>query len=88
MLAMCYAKVEYLRDVRVGTSVGHREEERTVVLELEVLVGELLAIDGLATGALESVTQLRRSLCRIAAYVATGEVTTLEHELGDHAVEL
>jgi hypothetical protein len=25
---------------------------------------------------------------RICSYVATGEVTTLEHELGDHTVEL
>ena len=40
------------------------------MLQLEVLVGELLAVDGLATGA-----------------VATGEVTALEHELGDDAVE-
>lgn len=39
-------------DVRVGSGVGHRQEERLVVLKLEVLVGELLAIDGLATGAL------------------------------------
>ena len=40
------------------------------MLLLEVLVGELLAVDGLATGA-----------------VAAGEVTALEHELGDDAVE-
>lgn len=40
------------------------------MLDLEVLIGELLAVDGLATSA-----------------VATGEVTTLEHELGDDTVE-
>lgn len=40
------------------------------MLDLEVLVGKLLAVDGLATGT-----------------VATGEVTTLEHEVGDDAVE-
>lgn len=36
----------------------------------EVLIGELLTVDGAATGT-----------------VATGEVTTLEHELGNHTVE-
>lgn len=57
-------------DVRVGASVGHGQQTRAGVLDLEVLVGELLAVDGLATSA-----------------VATGEVTTLEHELGDDTVE-
>merc|ERR1711879_967243 len=62
---------EELGAVGVGAGVGHGEEERLVVGELEVLVGELLAVDGLSTSA-----------------VATGEVTTLEHELGDDTVEL
>ena len=39
-------------DLRVGAGVGHGEEEWLVVGELEVLVGELLTVDGLATGAL------------------------------------
>lgn len=39
-------------NVRVGASVGHGEHERLVVAELEVLVGELLTVDGLATSAL------------------------------------
>jgi hypothetical protein len=43
---------EELRAVGVGTSVGHREEARTGVLELEVLIGELVAIDRLATSAI------------------------------------
>lgn len=56
--------------VRVGAGVGHGQQTRAGVLDLEVLIGELLAIDGLATSA-----------------VATGEVTTLEHELRDDTVE-
>ena len=59
--------------------------------ELEVLVGELLAVDGLATSALlEDVSVLRSAQlgCVVRSYVATGEVTTLEHELGDDTVEL
>jgi hypothetical protein len=40
------------RDLRVGAGVGHREEEGSAMLQLEVLVGELLAVDGLATSAL------------------------------------
>lgn len=39
-------------NLRVRTSVGHGQEERLVVGELEVLVGELLTVDGLSTGAL------------------------------------
>lgn len=37
---------------RVGTSVGHGKESRLGVLLREVLVGELLPVDGLAAGAL------------------------------------
>ena len=38
--------------VRVGAGVGHGEEERLLVGELEVLVLELLAVDGLSASAL------------------------------------
>ena len=61
------------------------------MLQLEVLVGELLAVDGLATSALLEDASVLRSAqlrCVVCSYVATGEVTTLEHELGDHTVEL
>lgn len=60
-----------LRAVRVRAGVGHREQTRLVVLEVEVLVSELLAVDRLAARA-----------------VAGGEVTALEHEVGDHTVEV
>jgi len=40
-----------LRTVGVGSSVGHAEDARAGVLELEVLVLELVAIDGLASSA-------------------------------------
>lgn len=39
--------------LRVGASVGHGEETRLGVLADEVLIGELLTVDGLATSALE-----------------------------------
>jgi len=42
-------------DLRVGASVGHGEKAGASVLLHEVLVGELLAVDGLATGALHTV---------------------------------
>jgi len=46
-----------LADLRVGAGVGHGEKTRAGVLDLEVLIGELLAVDGLATRALlQSVT--------------------------------
>jgi hypothetical protein len=38
--------------IRVRASVGHGEKERLVVGKLEVLIGKLLAVDALATGAL------------------------------------
>lgn len=37
--------------VRVGASVGHRQDAGAGVLQLEVLIGELVAVDGLAASA-------------------------------------
>lgn len=42
---------EELGAVGVGASVGHGEDAGAGVLQDEVLVGELLAVDGLATSA-------------------------------------
>lgn len=56
--------------ISVGSSVGRGQKSGARVLDLEVLIGELLSVDGLATSA-----------------VVAGEVTTLKHEVGDHAVE-
>ena len=42
---------EELAAVGAGAGVGHREDARARVLELEVLVVELLAVDGLAARA-------------------------------------
>ena len=41
---------EELRTVGVGTGVGHAQQSRLGVLELEVLILELVAVDRLATG--------------------------------------
>jgi hypothetical protein len=40
--------------LRVGTSVGHGEKSGLGVLAGEVLVSELLTVDGLATSALDN----------------------------------
>lgn len=61
---------EELRTVGVGSGVGHGQQSRLGVLELEVLIGELVTVDGLSTGT-----------------VSVGEVTTLQHEVGDDSVE-
>ena len=61
---------EELGAVGVGAGIGHGEDSGASVLQGEVLISELLAVDGLATGT-----------------VAASEVTSLEHELGDDAVE-
>jgi hypothetical protein len=59
------------------------------VLEAEVLIGELLAVDGLTTSALCNGQFQCNSYDPFSRcpYVATGEVTTLEHEVGDDSVE-
>jgi hypothetical protein len=59
------------------------------VLQLEVLVTELLAVDGLATSALCTISRQVRTVngTGLCSYVATGEVTALKHELGDDTVE-
>lgn len=44
--------------LRVRTCVGHGEESRLVVSELEVLIGKLLAVDRLAASALRDHKQL------------------------------
>lgn len=45
-------------DLRVGTSIGHGQQEGLGVLLLEVLVGELLTVDGLASSALHKPKML------------------------------
>jgi hypothetical protein len=41
---------EELGSVGVGSSVGHGEQEGLVVPQLEVLISELVSVDGLSTG--------------------------------------
>jgi hypothetical protein len=45
--------------LRVGAGVGHGEQTGLVVLQGEVLVGELLTVDGLATSALGYVSSCK-----------------------------
>ena len=40
---------EELRTVRVGSAVGHRQQTRAVVLQVEVLIRETLTVDRLAS---------------------------------------
>lgn len=61
---------EELGAVGIWSGVGHGEKSWLGVLSGEVLISELLTVDGLATSA-----------------IATGEVTSLKHELRDNAVE-
>ncbi len=58
------------------------------MLDLEVLVGELLTVDRLTTCAEQKLIWI--SLLRpfvnqlLTSTVASGEVTSLEHKVGDH----
>lgn len=75
--------------VGVFARVGHAEKTLAGVLELEVLIRKLVAIDGLAASAV--------ALCEVTSNaVNTGKfllgiiwclLTTLDHELLDDAVE-
>jgi hypothetical protein len=52
---LCYVsdvRLRTVRNERVGARVGHGEEEGLGVLQLEVLVGELVTVDGFAARAL------------------------------------
>jgi hypothetical protein len=53
-----------LTAIGAGAGVGHGKQERTVMLEVEVLVGELFTVDGLAAGTVErgKVTTLNHEL--------------------------
>lgn len=75
--------------VGVLASVGHGKKVGLGVLQLEVLIGELLSVDGLATGALDCTFRMCLDLSRVwrPTHVALGEVTTLKHEVGDNTVE-
>jgi len=88
---------EELGAVGVGASVGHGQKELLVVLQLEVLIGELLAVNGLATGAVAAgkVTTLehetgndaveRRALVT-ESLLASAESAEVLSGLGHHAV--
>lgn len=64
---------EELRPIRVGTGVGHRQKPWSGMLFLEVLVGKLFAVDGLAsrTVAACEVTTLEHELRNDSVELAT-----------------
>ena len=47
-----YSGDEELRTVGVGTSIGHGQQTRTSVLQLEVLIGELFAVNAFASSTI------------------------------------
>ena len=71
---------EELRAVGVGAAVRHGEEARTRVLQREVLVGEALAVDGLAAGAVSV-----REITSLVVKHEEGE--NLAHELGNDTMQ-
>lgn len=59
---LVYCNPSYLRvNLRVGTSVGHGEDTGLGVLEDEVLIGELLTVDGATTGTLAGISDVFHS---------------------------
>ena len=70
---------EELASVGVGSGVGHGEDSRSRVLEREVLVRELGAVDGLSTGTVSGgeVTSLAHEVCDDAVEAGSLEVQRL-----------
>ena len=60
----CSCTQKELRAIGIWTSISHAQDPGTGVLQLEVLVGELSTVDGLATGAVvgSEVTALAHEL--------------------------
>ena len=76
--------------LRVWASVCHGEQASLGVLQFEVLIRELLTIDGFASSSLSFVTSVNAAdndANIVVAYIAAGEVTSLKHEIRNHAVE-
>ena len=71
---------EELRTVRIGSAVGHRQQTGAVMLQVEVLVGETLAVDGLASHSVS-----HREIASLE--INSVECTYLAHELRDDAVQ-
>jgi len=88
---------EELRAVGVGAGVGHGEDALAGVLEREVLVGELLAVDALAARAVASgevaalAHEARDDAVELAAleaeaFLARAERAEILHGLGHDVV--
>lgn len=71
LVYICYiSRGIHLRAIGAWTSISHGQDAGTSVLQVEILISKLCAIDTLSTSAIE-----------------IGEVTTLTHELWNHAME-
>ncbi len=80
--------VPFKRFLRVLAGIGHGQKAGLVVPQLEVLIGKLLAVDGLAAGALGQLAWTPKADRQLGdSHVAAGKVTALEHEVRDDAVE-
>ena len=86
---------EELGAVGVGSGVGHGQGARLGVLELEVLILELVAIDCRAERLINCALarrlhtqRARETLTGLStSAIALGEVAALDHEVLDHTVE-
>ena len=78
---------EELRAIGVFARVGHAQQPLFGVLELEVLVCKLVAIDGLSASAYPSVRSVTPDHCTGSHTITIGKVTALNHKGLDDSVE-
>jgi hypothetical protein len=78
---------EELAAVGVFAGVGHAEKALAGVLELEVLIRELCAVDGLSASTVSSGEITLRVLAVVSCVEGGRDLPALDHELVDDAVE-
>ena len=82
LISTTYSGNEELRTVGVGTSVSHGQETGSVVTHSEVLISELVSVDRLTSITIEILYVTIPILM-----VTYGDISSLEHEVGDDSVE-
>ena len=79
---------EELRAVGVRSCIRHAEHTFAFVLQAEILILKLVAIDALATSTVEILQKTDRTITKQMRHAtAHREIASLAHEIWDHPVK-